>query len=119
MAAWQDARRLVSANADVLMAIAGVFFLLPLLALAVFVDPPAVTAQMTQAQLAQSMQDYYLRNAPVILPLSLVPIVGFIAMLVCMLDRSRPPWAKRCAIVPRACRPISPRRSWSACLPPC
>lgn len=90
MAAWQDARRLVSANADVLMAIAGVFFLLPLLALAVFVDPPAVTAQMTQAQLAQSMQDYYLRNAPVILPLSLVPIVGFIAMLVCMLDRTRP-----------------------------
>jgi hypothetical protein len=118
MAAWQDARRLVSANADVLMAIAGVFFLLPLLALAVFVDPPAVTAQMTQAQLAQSMQDYYLRNAR--------------SSCRCRWSRSwasSPCWCA-CSIAPptvgealrncaRACRPISPRRSWSACLPPC
>jgi hypothetical protein len=90
MAAWQGATRIVSANADVLLAIAGVFFLLPMLAWAVFVAPPAVTPDMTQQQLAQVMQDYYTRNLLYLLPLTLLQITGFITMLVGILDRTRP-----------------------------
>jgi hypothetical protein len=90
MAAWQGATRLVSANADVLLAIAGVFFLLPMLALAVFVAPPAITGEMAQQQLAQAVQDYYTHNLPVLLTITLLQITGFITMLVGILDRSRP-----------------------------
>ncbi|MBB3359242.1 MULTISPECIES: hypothetical protein [unclassified Novosphingobium] len=90
MAAWQGATRIVSANADLLIAIAGVFFLLPLLVGAIFIAPPVIPPQVTQQQLAQVMQDYYTRNLPYLLPLSLFQIVGFITMLVCVLDRSRP-----------------------------
>lgn len=89
-AAWQNATRLVSANADVLMAIAGVFFLLPMLAWSVFVAPPPITGQMSEQQLAQALQDYYTQNLPYLLPLSLLQITGFITMLVGILDRTRP-----------------------------
>jgi len=89
-AAWANVTRLVAANADVLIAIAGVFFLLPMLAWSVFVAPPPVTAQMDEQQLAQVLQDYYTRNLPYLLPISLMQITGFITMLVGILDRRRP-----------------------------
>jgi hypothetical protein len=90
MAAWQAATRLVSANADVLMAIAGVFFLLPLLAGGIFVPQPVIPPQATQAQLAEALEAYYTRTWPYLLPISLIQIVGFITMMVSILDRTRP-----------------------------
>lgn len=89
-AAWKSAQRLVLANRDVLLAIAGVFFLLPMLAWAVFVDPPQVNGTMNEQQLAEVLQGYYARNLPFLLPMSLMQMVGFITMLVGILDRTRP-----------------------------
>lgn len=89
-AAWKTTQRLVSANSDVLLAIAGVFFLLPMLVWAVFIPPIDATPDMTQEQVAQVLEAYYTRNLPYLLPLSLLQMVGLITMLVGILDRTRP-----------------------------
>ena len=89
-AAWASATRMVAANRDLLMAIAGVFYVLPGLAGAVFVPSPAMTSEMTEAQMLQVMQDYYASSLPVLLVLSLLPMAGMLTMLVAMLDTARP-----------------------------
>ncbi|WP_421851459.1 hypothetical protein [Novosphingobium sp.] len=89
-AAWASATRMVAANRDLLMAIAGVFFVLPGLASAVFVPLPAMTPEMNEAQVLACMQDYYASSLPVLLLLSLFPMAGMLTMLVAMLDTARP-----------------------------
>jgi hypothetical protein len=89
-AAWASATRMVAANRDLLVAIAGVFFLLPGLAGAVFVPSPAMTPGMSEAQVLDTMQDYYASSLPVLLLLSLLPMVGMLTMLVAVLDGERP-----------------------------
>lgn len=89
-AAWASATRMVSANRDLLVAIAGVFFLLPGLAGAVFVPSPAMTPEMSETQMLAVMQDYYASSLPVLLLLSLFPMAGMLTMLVAMLDTARP-----------------------------
>lgn len=89
-AAWASATRMVAANRDLLMAIAGVFYVLPGLAGAVFVPSPAMTPDMTEAQVLAVMQDYYASSLPALLILSLFPMAGMLTMLVAMLDTARP-----------------------------
>jgi hypothetical protein len=89
-AAWASATRMVAANRDLLMAIAGVFFVLPGLAGAVFVPSPAMTPEMSETQILAVMQDYYASSLPVLLLLSLFPMAGMLTMLVAMLDTARP-----------------------------
>lgn len=89
-AAWASATRMVAANRDLLMAIAGVFYVLPGLAGAVFVPSPAMTTEMSEAQMLAVMQDYYASSLPVLLLLSLLPMAGMLTMLVAMLDTARP-----------------------------
>lgn len=81
---------MVAANRDLLLAIAGVFYLLPGLVGAVFVPSPTMTSAMTEAQMLEVMQDYYASSLPVLLVLSLLPMVGMLTMLVVMLDAARP-----------------------------
>lgn len=89
-AAWGSATRMVAANRDLLMAIAGVFFVLPGLAGAVFVPSPAMTPEMSETQMLAVMQDYYASSLPALLLLSLLPMAGMLTMLVVMLDTARP-----------------------------
>lgn len=89
-AAWASATRLVAANRDLLMAIAGVFYVLPGLVAAVFVPSPAMTPDMSETQMLAVMQDYYANSLPVLLVLSLFPMAGMLTMLVAMLDTARP-----------------------------
>ena len=89
-AAWASATRMVAANRDLLVAIAGVFYVLPGLAGAVFVPSPAMTPDMSEAQMLAVMQDYYANSLPVLLVLSLLPMAGMLTMLVAMLDTARP-----------------------------
>lgn len=89
-AAWASATRMVAANRDLLVAIAGVFYLLPGLTGAVFVPSPAMTSGMTEAQMLEVMQGYYASSLPALLALSLLPMVGMLTMLVVMLDTARP-----------------------------
>ncbi len=89
-AAWASANRMVAANRDLLMAIAGVFFVLPGLAGAVFAPSPAMTSGMTEAQILEVMQGYYASSLPVLLALSLFPMAGMLTMLAALLDTTRP-----------------------------
>ena len=81
---------MVAANRDLLMAIAGVFYVLPGLVGAVFLPAPAVTSAMTDLQLLQARQSYLASTWPVLLLLSIPPMVGMLTMFVAMLDRDRP-----------------------------
>jgi hypothetical protein len=89
-AAWASAAGMVAANRDVLLAIAGVFFLLPSLAAAVFVPAPVLATGMSEQQVLDALQGYYASSLPVLVLLSLVSMAGMLTMLVAMLDTARP-----------------------------
>jgi len=83
--------RMVSANRDMLVAIAGVFFLLPGLIGAVALPvPPQITKGMSDQQMADAVTRFYSDAAPTLMLISLPMIVGFMTMLVIMLDPRRP-----------------------------
>lgn len=89
-AAWQSARRMVSANRDVLVAIAGVFFLMPGLIGTVVLPVPQLDGAMNQQQLADAVTRFYTAAAPMMLVLSLPMLVGYLTLLAILLDRDRP-----------------------------
>jgi len=88
--AWREAAALVMANRELLLTLAGVFFLVPRLAFALFMpEPPNATANDPVA-LAQAMENYYLATLPFLLPMLLMQAVGTLAMLGLMGDRHAP-----------------------------
>ncbi|WP_428332849.1 hypothetical protein [Novosphingobium sp.] len=89
-AAWHSARRMVWANRDMLLAIAGVFFLLPMLGAALALPVPQITQGMSQQQMADVLTRFYTVSAPIALPLSLPMLVGYLTILAVFLDRDRP-----------------------------
>lgn len=89
-AAWNQAVRMVSANREMLAAIAGVFFLLPGLIGAVVLPSPQLNRGMSDQQMAEAVTRFYGDAAPTLVLLSLPLIVGFMTMLVVMLDSRRP-----------------------------
>ena len=89
-AAWQNARRMVWANRDMLVAISGVFFLLPMLIAALVLPVPQLTQGMNQQQMADVLTKFYTAAAPIALPLSLPMLVGYMTILATLLDRDRP-----------------------------
>jgi hypothetical protein len=89
-AAWKEASGLVAANRDVFLALAGVFFMLPSLALTVILGEPQVEPGMQPDQLMAVMREFYGRAWWLILLGSLLQVVGILAILTLMRDRSRP-----------------------------
>lgn len=89
-AAWKAAAAMVAQNRDVLMAIAGVFFLLPSLAFAVFVPEPQVPAGVPPAELMAAMGAAYASAAPLLIVVSILQMAGTLAMLIVMTDPARP-----------------------------
>jgi hypothetical protein len=88
--AWKQASAQVSANRDVLIALAGVFFLLPSLALGLLMPQPAPQTGMTSVQMLAMARGYYLSALPVIIPVLLLQAAGTLAMLTLFTDRRRP-----------------------------
>lgn len=88
--AWKQASASISANREVLLALAGVFFVLPSLAFALFFQQPQPVAGQSQAKMMAMMQNYYLTALPFIIPMALVQAAGTLAMLTMLTDRSRP-----------------------------
>lgn len=88
--AWKTATRLVATNRDVLMAIAGVFFLLPGLLGSLVLPKPQFDSGMTDKQMAEAMLRFYSDAAPMLVFLSIPMILGFMTMLKVMLDHKRP-----------------------------
>ena len=89
-AAWKEASAIVSANREVLFALAGVFFMLPSLALSVIAGEPEIAAGMTREQMMAAMEEFYAGAWWIILVSAVLQIVGLMAILTLMRDRSRP-----------------------------
>jgi hypothetical protein len=89
-AAWKEASAIVSANREVLLALAGVFFMLPSLALAVIAGEPEVVPGMKGAQMVAALQEFYAKSWWIVLISAVLQIVGLLAILTLMRDRSRP-----------------------------
>ena len=88
--AWTDASSAVSANREVVLALAGVFFLLPGLALALLYPQPEPAANLSQEEMMAVVGDYYTSILPVALPMVLFQAVGTLGLLTLLTDRARP-----------------------------
>lgn len=89
-AAWKEASGLVAANRDVFLALAGVFFLLPALALAVFGGEPEVVPGMKGEQLMAAVTAFYAESWWMIVLSTVLQVIGILTILTLMRDRSRP-----------------------------
>lgn len=88
--AWSQASQAVSANREVVLALAGVFFLLPQLMFSIFFPPPETGAGMNETQMMTMLRTYYLSVAPVLIPMALFQALGSLSLL-CLLDSDRRP----------------------------
>jgi len=88
--AWKQASAQVSANRDVLIALAGVFFLIPSLAIDLFLPQPQPPANQTAEQLMELTRAYYLSALPYVIPTLLLQAAGTLAMLTLFTDVQRP-----------------------------
>lgn len=88
--AWKDASRNVSRNRDTLLAVAGVFFLLPQLALALFYPQPEPSVGMSEQQMIQLAQAYYLSALPATIPLLICQAIGTLSLLSLLSHTTRP-----------------------------
>jgi membrane-anchored glycerophosphoryl diester phosphodiesterase (GDPDase) len=97
--AWLDAVRAMSANGEVLLVMAGVFFFLPALVAAFFlVGPEADLQSAVNAMMAAPRNPVVMRQAmhaygeiaPYVIVLLLVQSVGYMAMLALLTDQRRP-----------------------------
>ena len=88
--AWQQASAAVSANRDVLLPMAGVFFLLPRLILSLVMPEPPLAEGASPEVMVQQMQQFYLKLMPWVIPMALFQAVGTLGMLPLFTDRSRP-----------------------------
>ncbi len=95
--AWNDAVALLSANKDVILIVAGVFFFLPNAISALAIPQPteieAMTASGAQPDLeamSAIMMSYYAQNWWIFVLLGLVQAIGMLGLLALLTDTSRP-----------------------------
>lgn len=88
--AWKTAMRLVAANRDVLIAVAGVFFLFPSLAFSVFVPEPQMPPGTPPREMMETIADAWTSSLPLLIVVTLLQMAGTVSMLIVMTDRQRP-----------------------------
>lgn len=88
--AWSDAAGLVSANRDVLWALAGVFFVLPSFAFSVLYPQPEIVPDTTPQSLLAQFEAAYAGAWPLMLLSILSQLLGTLTVLTLFSDRSRP-----------------------------
>jgi hypothetical protein len=97
--AWQQAVRLCSANKELLLVLAGVFFFLPGVASAFFLsglqeqmmqNMVTINQQQDPKAMLQAMSGIYAQMGPYIVGLVLVQTVGTMAMMALLTDSARP-----------------------------
>jgi hypothetical protein len=89
-AAWKEAASLVAGNRELFLVLAGVFFLFPGLASAVFVGEPPLASGMTPDQMMAAFGEFYADTWWIVVLSSVLQVVGMLAVLTLMRDRSRP-----------------------------
>lgn len=88
--AWRDATAMMSANREVLLIIAGIFFLLPSLIVALTVPGMQETMMTDPENAQQMMMELYAGWWWLLLLVIVVQIVGYLGMLALLRDASRP-----------------------------
>ncbi len=88
--AWKEASRNVSRNREAIVAVGGVFFLLPQLALALFFPQPEPAVGMSEAQIMELVQAYYLATLPALLPMVFCQALGTVTLLTLLSHVARP-----------------------------
>lgn len=88
--AWKQASAAMKPNRDLLLALAGVFFLLPSLAFGLFLPQPEPAPGASETQLMAQMRLYYLDAMPYMILMALVQAAGTLAVLTLFTDRTRP-----------------------------
>jgi hypothetical protein len=97
--AWTEATGLIGANRDTISAIAGLFFFLPSLALALFAPdlaapqspaPPGTDPQVAMQAMVDQIMQAYLDNWPLVAAATLLQFTGSLSLLALLTDRSRP-----------------------------
>ncbi len=88
--AWKQASSAVSANREALLALAGVFYLLPGLALALLFPAPAPAADLGREEMMAVLSGYYTSILPFVIPMILFQAAGTLALLTLLTDRTRP-----------------------------
>ncbi|PKP93990.1 MAG: hypothetical protein CVT75_05300 [Alphaproteobacteria bacterium HGW-Alphaproteobacteria-14] len=97
--AWTQATGLIGSNRDTIGAIAGLFFLLPALALALFAPelanpeagpPPSADPQVAMQAILDQMAQAYADNWPLISAVSVLQFIGSLSLLALLTDRGRP-----------------------------
>ncbi len=88
--AWKHASAAIAANREVVFALAGVFFLLPGLAMALLFPAPEPVADMDSKAALAAMSGYYASILPFLLPMVLFQAAGTLALLTLLTDRTRP-----------------------------
>jgi hypothetical protein len=88
--AWKTASAMVVTHRDVLVSIAGVFFLLPSLIFAVFVPEPAVPPGTAPRAMMAILSESYGNAAPLLILITLLQIAGTLTVLIVMTDATRP-----------------------------
>ncbi len=88
--AWKEATAAISANREVVYALAGVFFLLPGLAIALLFPSPEPAPGMSGEATAALVSEYYTSVIPYLLPTMLFQAAGTLALLTLLTDRTGP-----------------------------
>lgn len=90
LAAWNSATRLVAANREMLIAIAGVFYFLPALIMALAVPELKLGEDVTAEQAWPLVEAHYMANLPWMIPAMIFGLVGAIVIGIVIGDRARP-----------------------------
>lgn len=88
--AWKEASAAVSANREVLFAIAGVFILLPSVAFGLLFPQPEAPPGLTGEQAANLLLTFYEQSLPWMIPMAVLQAIGSLALLTLFTDRTRP-----------------------------
>jgi hypothetical protein len=88
--AWHAAQAAIRSNREVLLALAGVFFLIPTLAFTLLYPQPQATTAMTPQQAFTLLESFYRESFPFMLVVIALQVVGAMTVMTLFTDRTRP-----------------------------
>ncbi len=90
MRAWNEAVAMLKTNRDVLVALGGVFLLLPSLAIMLLFPPPDMQGVKEPKAIIALFSEWFQANWPPVVVLSLITTIGTLAVLAMLSSRHRP-----------------------------
>ena len=90
MRAWDEAVAMIKTNRDVLVALGGVFLMLPALAIMLLCPPPDIEGVKDPKAMMALFSEWIQTNWPPVVGLSLITTIGTLAVLAMLSSRHRP-----------------------------